>query len=100
MTGATTGPEGRPSRPAPRAAGGEDNPFHVSPLLDVLGGLLHRQPDFWLWLGRLESRLLAEEVRRVSVRMPIYVCGLARSGSTLLHEVVSSHPGVATHRMK
>jgi hypothetical protein len=32
--------------------------------------------------------------------MPIYVCGLARSGSTLLHEVVASHPGVATHRIK
>jgi hypothetical protein len=32
--------------------------------------------------------------------MPIYVCGLARSGSTLLHEVVCSHPGVATHRVK
>jgi hypothetical protein len=32
--------------------------------------------------------------------MPIYVCGLARSGSTLLHEVIASHPGVATHRVK
>jgi hypothetical protein len=28
------------------------------------------------------------------------VAGLARSGSTLLHEVVSAHPGVATHRIK
>jgi hypothetical protein len=32
--------------------------------------------------------------------MPIYVCGLARSGSTLLHEFVCSLPGVATHRIK
>jgi hypothetical protein len=32
--------------------------------------------------------------------MPIYICGLARSGSTLLHEVVCAHPGVATHRVK
>jgi hypothetical protein len=32
--------------------------------------------------------------------MPIYVCGLARSGSTLLHEVIASHPCVATHRSK
>lgn len=32
--------------------------------------------------------------------MPIYVCGLARSGSTLLHEVIASHPQVATHRLK
>jgi hypothetical protein len=32
--------------------------------------------------------------------MPVYVCGLARSGSTLLHEIVASHPSVATQRMK
>jgi hypothetical protein len=32
--------------------------------------------------------------------MPIYVCGLARSGSTLLHEVIAAHPHVATHRFK
>jgi hypothetical protein len=32
--------------------------------------------------------------------MPIYICGLARSGSTLLHQVISSHPQVATHRVK
>jgi hypothetical protein len=62
--------------------------------------LVQHYPAFWLWLGRRESSLLAEEVRRVVVRMPIYVCGLARSGSTLLHEVICSHPGVATLRMK
>jgi hypothetical protein len=32
--------------------------------------------------------------------MPIYVCGLARAGSTLLHEVLSAPACVATHRMK
>jgi hypothetical protein len=36
----------------------------------------------------------------LAVHKPIYVCGLARSGSTLLHEVVCSPAGVATHRMK
>jgi hypothetical protein len=89
MTGAATGAEA-----------GKDSPFYVPPFLDVLGGLVHRHPAFWRWLGRLESRTLAEQLRPVAVRMPIYVCGLARSGSTLLHEVVSSHPGVATHRSK
>jgi hypothetical protein len=81
-------------------AGGEPSPFFVPPWLDVLGGLVHRHRAFWLWLGRLESRQLAEEVARVAVRVPVYVCGLARSGSTLLHEVVASHPDVATHRVK
>jgi hypothetical protein len=62
--------------------------------------LVDHYRNVWLGLGRLESNLLAQELRAVSVTMPVYVCGLARSGSTLLHEIVSSPPGVATHRMK
>ena len=38
-------------------------------------------------------RLLEEQLNAVPVRMPVYVCGLARSGSTLLHEIVASAPG-------
>jgi hypothetical protein len=82
------------------SAGAKDSPFHVPAFLHVLGGLVHRHPSWWIGLGRLESDLLAEQLRSVPVRRPIYVCGLARSGSSLLHEVVCSHPHVATHRSK
>jgi hypothetical protein len=75
-------------------------PFFVPAFLHVLGGLVHRHRNFWLWLGGLETSLLAHELRRIPIRMPIYVSGLARSGSTLLHEVVASHPAVATLRIK
>jgi hypothetical protein len=100
-----TEPEERKDRAEPGSAarekeGGKESPFHVPFFLHVLGGLVHRHPSFWGWLGRLESNRLTEEIRPVSVRMPIYVCGLARSGSTLLHEVICSHPQVATHRIK
>jgi hypothetical protein len=97
MTGAATARTD--SQPVPRADGPQ-SPFHVPAFLDLLGGLVRRHPEFWIGLGRLESRRLAEELRPIRVRMPIYVCGLARSGSTLLHEVVAAHPGVATHRSK
>ena len=116
MRPATTGPERRqnprgggdaesraadPLGPGAGAhPGGKDSPFYVPPFLDALGGLVHHHRAFWLWLGRLESSSLAEELSRVRLRMPVYVCGLARSGSTLLHEVIASHPGVATHRVK
>lgn len=76
------------------------SPFHVPAFLHVLGGLVQRHPSVWTWLGRLESRMLAEEIAPITVRMPIYVCGLARSGSTLLHEAVAAHPHVATQRIK
>jgi hypothetical protein len=76
------------------------SPFFVPSFVDALGGLVQRQRSFWLWLGRLESSLLAEKLRSVQVQKPLYICGLARSGSTVLHEVVASHPCVATHRIK
>ncbi len=77
-----------------------DSPFYVPAVLDFLGALVQRQRDFWLGLGRLESSLLTEQLRPVQVISPIYVCGLARSGSTLLHEVLASHPRTASHRIK
>ncbi|MGH7139197.1 MAG: sulfotransferase family protein [Pirellulales bacterium] len=65
-----------------------------------LGGLVERHPGFWRWLGNLETASLASRLHETAVSMPIYVCGLARSGSTLLHELIASHPAVATHRIK
>ena len=76
------------------------SPFYVPPFLDLLGGLVDRFRKFWLGLGRLETSLLEEQLAAISVSKPVYVCGLARSGSTLLHEIVASAPGVATHRVK
>jgi hypothetical protein len=65
-----------------------------------LGALVYRCRPLLLWLARRESSLLAEQLRSVAVRKPIFISGLARSGSTLLLEVVCSHPNVATHRSK
>ncbi len=92
-------PGGR-TTPATNSVTGNDSPFYVPRMLDILGGLVDRHRDFWLWLGRMESNSLAQKLRHVPLAMPIYICGLARSGSTLLHEVVCSHSGVATHRIK
>jgi len=76
------------------------SPFYVPPIVDALGRVVRSFPQFWLWLGDLESKALAPRISQVPVAKPIYICGLARSGSTLLHEVVASHPKVATHRIK
>lgn len=85
---------------APHPTSSKDSAFHVPRALDILGELVQRHRGFWLGLGRLESAFLASELRAASMTMPIYVCGLARSGSTLLHEIIASHPGLATHRVK
>jgi hypothetical protein len=85
---------------AKKRACDEDSPFQVPIFLHILGGLVQRHRAFWLWLGRLETSVLQEEIAQVPIVKPIYVCGLARSGSTLLHQVIASYPGVATHRIK
>jgi hypothetical protein len=89
----------KPSRRG-RSSVDKSSPFYVSPTLDFLGRMVSRYPHLWLWLGNVESKLLAPQLSQYPITKPIYVCGLARSGSTLLHEVISSHPGVATHRSK
>lgn len=76
------------------------SPFHVPLLFHSLGGLVQRSHKALIWLANLESRQVADQLRRHPVRSPIYICGLARSGSTLLHELIASHPGVATQRVK
>jgi hypothetical protein len=78
----------------------EESAFDVAPFLHAMGGVVHRHRAFWLWLGRLETSVLTQELAGVALQRPIWVSGLARSGSTLLHEVVSAHPTVATHRIK
>lgn len=57
-------------------------------------------PRFWIGCGNLESGLLADLLAPVSIQAPIYIAGLARSGSTVLLETVASHPGVASHRYR
>ncbi len=79
---------------------GKDSPFYVPPMLDFLGRAVSRFTNLWLWLGNVESMLLAPRIAQYTITKPIYVCGLARSGSTLLHEILSTHPKVATHRLK
>jgi Sulfotransferase family len=66
--------------------------------------------DYWLarlnyrcfkWLcgaGDIESAWLAGRTEQVDVSQPIYIAGLARSGSTLLLELLSQHPHLATHQ--
>jgi hypothetical protein len=74
--------------------------FRVPGLLDLVSGFVERHPRFWIALAQLESRLVAERLTAIPLTMPIFVCSLARSGSTLLHEIVAAHPTVASHRVK
>lgn len=75
-----------------------DPGFTVPTWMHVLGGWIHRNPNAWIRLGNLETRVLQDAIADIKVEQPVYVAGLARSGTTVLLERLAEHPQVATHR--
>jgi hypothetical protein len=67
---------------------------------DLLSGLQERHTGMWVGLGNLESRLLSERLSAIEIEKPLYVAGLARSGTTILLELLARHPHLASHRYR
>lgn len=61
----------------------------------VLAKWVVSDPEAWIALGDTETRLLKKRLRPVDA--PVYICGLARAGTTILTEAFALHPEVATH---
>jgi hypothetical protein len=76
------------------------SPFFVSAWVDLLGAWVHRWPGFWTWLGNIETQALADHIASVRIEQPIYISGLARSGSTILLELLALHDTTGTHAYK
>jgi hypothetical protein len=74
--------------------------FRVDTATHVLGGLAARFPSLLVKLGNLETRWLADELEEKTIRAPVFVCGLARAGTTILLEFLAGLPNVATHRYR
>jgi len=72
--------------------------FHVPWGLNFFGSLVCKTSGFWKWLGDRETSFLIDDLERRPITAPIYICGLARSGSTILLELLTAHADVATHR--
>jgi hypothetical protein len=74
--------------------------FEVSSSMDFFSWLICEHPDFWKKLGKLENSLLAEHLDKIQINKPVYVSGLARSGSTILLELLNEIPDIASHCYK
>ena len=68
--------------------------------LDVLGRPLDGSKKKLISLGNLESKLLSFDIEDVRIERPIFISGLARAGSTILLEMLASHPDVSTHQYR
>lgn len=92
-------PTPRNARQAP--GGGVAKPaMPVSGWMDRLSRHVERHPGLWAALGRVEARWLRRELEGLDVSSPIHVCGLARSGSTILLEILNRHAETASHRYR
>lgn len=75
-----------------------DAVFEV-PKLNAFGAkLLGKHKKTLEKLAGLESKFLSEVIAQTDVSRPIFVCGLARSGTTVLLEMLSRHPDTASQR--
>ena len=68
--------------------------------LNVLGGLIDRTRGFWRSLGTIESNAYRDKLDEVALDRPIFVAGLARSGSTIVLELLAEHEDAATHQYR
>jgi hypothetical protein len=74
--------------------------FRVAWWLHLLGGSVDRHRGFWTWLGNLETRGLAETLDGIDIRKPVYITGLARSGTTIVLEILERHGNLSAHRYR
>jgi len=74
--------------------------FHVAGWMDRLGHIVCDRPAAMRAVARFESRLIEERLAEIPIEAPIWIAGLARSGSTVLLELLDDHPATATQRYR
>lgn len=80
----------------------EDNIKHIDiPTIPYyLSSLVKKTEHLWVRLGKLETYFYQEDLESIRIEKPIFICGLARSGTTILLELLSTHSDVATHQYR
>lgn len=86
-------PEGSANHPAPNRPR-----RHVPRAIYWQTRFFDATERFWTMLAQLESTVLGDELRRRKIDRPIYVAGVARSGTTIVTEMLAGHPDVTSHR--
>ena len=74
--------------------------FHVPFSEHLLSGLVTGLPGVWKRLGNLETASLRPELDELRIERPVYIAGIARSGSTILLEAIATHRDVGTHQYR
>lgn len=83
-----------------RMADQKDNQYYVPRGILIFRQVIKVLRPLFMGLGRLEPMMLGSRYRAATVDRPVYVTGLARSGSTIVLEYLSRIPGVASHQYR
>lgn len=71
---------------------------HVPSGLYFQSRLFAATNKLWRRLADLETRVVREEISQGVVDRPVYITGLARSGTSILTEMLARHPDLTCHR--
>ncbi|MBD3197252.1 MAG: hypothetical protein GF317_19515 [Candidatus Lokiarchaeota archaeon] len=55
---------------------------------------------FSLFLDKVESSILRMKLRKININKPVFITGLARSGTTIMLEMLNKHPDLVSHQYK
>lgn len=62
--------------------------------------MAYSAPGLWRVFGNMESWFLKRKLKKINIKQPVFVTGLARAGTTTLLESLAKIKGVATHRYR
>ena len=85
---------------APAVAPSRFETFRVTPWVHHCGRFVARNPRLWIRLGNAETRIRAADIEGIDIVKPVFVCGLARAGTTILLETLARHPQLGSHRYR
>ena len=71
--------------------------LHVPAALHLQSRFFSATSRIWHLLGKLETSVLSDELEQLKLHKPVYVSGLARSGTTILTEMLEKHPELTSH---
>jgi hypothetical protein len=74
--------------------------FRVTPWVHRCGRFVARNQPLWIRLGNAETRIRAADIEQIEIVKPVFVCGLARAGTTILLETLACHPRLGSHRYR
>lgn len=78
----------------------EEPAIEVDRWVHHVGSWVERAPWLLKWVAARESEALRSRIESTPIRLPVFITGLARSGSTILLELLAGHPALASHRYR